>query len=233
LKVFKRPEFYPIRGIDLSQFSGEVPFDELIAHDIRFAYIKASEGGESTDPAFDDMLKGAQHAAILTGAYHFFTFCDSAESQFANIARRRIEATDLPFAVDVEWFDGPANPNQRPCAQNVDTVKDNLRRLLTMIKERYHKIPLIYAPPSTIGSIIDDSFNEYPIWLADYRKVEGLSRPTMRGHNPWTLWQFTDRARIPGLGGPADLNVFFGSEDQFTAFAKGEGNIALQAAQAP
>ncbi len=231
LKVFKRPEFYPIRGVALSKFSGTVPFDLFAQRDIRFAYIKATEGGELKDAAFDGLRAGAARATIATGAYHFFTFCDSAAAQFANIARQNIEATDLPFAVDIEWFNGPADPKQRPCAGDVEKVKQNLHLLLEMIKERYNKAPVIYAPSSSIGTIIDSSFDAYPIWLADYHKVNGVNSPTMRGANPWTMWQFTDHAQVPGFEGPVDLNVFFGTEEQFASFAKGQGNVALKAAE--
>jgi lysozyme len=100
-----------------------------------------------------------------------------------------------------------------------------------MIKERYNKAPVIYAPSSSIGTIIDSSFDAYPIWLADYHKVNGVNSPTMRGANPWTMWQFTDHAQVPGFEGPVDLNVFFGTEEQFASFAKGQGNVALKAAE--
>ena len=78
LKVFKRPESYPIRGVDLSWWNGAIPFEKLAnTHEIRFAYLKSTEGADKDDPAFDELLKGARSAGILAGAYHFFNFCDS------------------------------------------------------------------------------------------------------------------------------------------------------------
>ena len=138
---------------------------------------------------------------------------------------------DLPFAIAVEWLDGPTDPKQRDCARDPEAVKSNLRQLLEDVTAQYKKIPIIYAPPSAVGTLIDASFNNYPIWLADYHKVDGVKKPTMRGSNPWTIWQFTDHATLPGLDKPVELNVFFGNEEQFSNYVKGEGNIGLSAAE--
>ena len=232
LKVFKRPESYPIRGVDLSWWNGAIPFEKLAGkHEIQFAYLKATEGADKKDPAFDDLLKGARGTGILTGAYHFFNFCDSPQSQFENISKTATGEMDLPFAIAVEWRDGPPDPKQHDCARDAEAVKSNLRQLLEDVTARYKKVPIIYAPPSAVGTLIDASFSSYPIWLADYHKVLGVRKPTMRGRNPWTIWQFTDHATLPGLDKPVELSVFFGNEEQFSSFVKGEGNIGLSAAE--
>jgi lysozyme len=179
------------------------------------------------------VLQGARSVGIPFGAYHFFNFCDSPQSQFENISKTATVDMDLPLAIAVEWLDGPPDPKQRDCARDPEAVRSNLRQLLEDITARYKKVPIIYAPPAAVGTLIDANFNNYPIWLADYHKVEGVRKPTMRGQNPWTIWQFTDHASLPGLSSPVDLNVFFGNEDQFAAFERGEGNVALDAAEKP
>jgi hypothetical protein len=64
---------------------------------------------------------------------------------------------------------------------------------------------------------------------AHRRETSALLRA--RGRNPWTIWQFTDHATLPGVDKPVELNVFFGNEEQFSSFVKGEGNIGLSAAE--
>ena len=231
IKVFKRPEFYPIRGVDLSQWSGEVAFDVLAKNDVRFAYIAATEGREKRDPSFEKSWRGAQNASLLVGAYHFFSFCDSAQEQFANIKRTvALDDRALPLAIDVEWFGRSADPKEQDCTDTA-RIRTTLHELIDMIEQYYRKTPVIYAPPSTLGDLVDDSFMRYPIWLADFRKVDGTKAPTMKGKNPWTFWQFTDQAKIPGVDKPADLNAFFGSKPEFDAFVRGAGNVALSAAR--
>ncbi len=232
LKVFKRPESYSIRGVDLSHWNGAVPFEKLAgAQEIRFAYLKATEGAERRDPAFSELLAGARAAKILTGAYHFWNFCDSPDDQVKNITSADVDKLDLPLALAIEWRDGPIDPKQRDCARDQEVVKLKLHKFLHSISEKFGKTPIIYAPSPAVGTLIESSFNIYPIWLADYHKTEGADKPTMRGNNPWTIWQFTDHAVLPGMTGPVDLNVFFGNDEQFARFLKGKGNVGLLAAK--
>ena len=44
---------YPIRGVDVSHYQGEIDWDILSKEDISFAYIKATEGSSSKDETFD------------------------------------------------------------------------------------------------------------------------------------------------------------------------------------
>ena len=231
IKVFKRPEFYPIRGVDLSQRNGDVAFGLVAQNGVRFAYIAATEGREKRDPLFEKSWAGARAASLLVGAYHFFSFCDSAQDQFENIAHAiPVDDKALPLAIDVEWFGRSADPKEQHCS-DVARIRATLHDLLDRVERHYHKTPLIYAPPSSLGDLIDDSFLKYPVWLADFRKVDGTKAPTMKGKNPWTFWQFTDQATVPGVGKLADLNVFFGSQAEFDAFVRGAGNVALLAAR--
>jgi GH25 family lysozyme M1 (1,4-beta-N-acetylmuramidase) len=231
IKIFKRPEFYPVRGVDLSQRNGDVAFPVLAKDGVRFAYLAATEGREKRDPLFEKSWAAARGASLLVGAYHFFSFCDSAKDQFANIARTvAVDDKALPLAIDVEWFGRAADPREQQCS-DVARIRATLHDLADRIEQHYRKAPVLYAPPSSLGDLIDDSFLKYPIWLADFRKVDGAKTPTMKGKSPWTLWQFTDQATLPGVNKPADLNVFFGSQTEFDAFVRGAGNVALTAAR--
>ena len=40
---------YPVRGVDLSHYQGEVDWEQLSKEDICFAYIKATEGSRYRD----------------------------------------------------------------------------------------------------------------------------------------------------------------------------------------
>ena len=53
-----------------------------------------------------------------------------------------------------------------------------------------------------------------PLWIADY--VDYTSNPA---HEPAgaTWWQYTDRARFPGMPGPVDGSIYHGTAHQFLA----------------
>ena len=48
---FPRPRDYPIHGIDVSKFQGDIDWNQVASSGVQFAWIKASEGGDHADDA--------------------------------------------------------------------------------------------------------------------------------------------------------------------------------------
>ena len=67
-------EQYPIRGVDVSHYQGDIDWEVLSRQDIRFAYIKATEGSSHTDERFRENWDHAADTELKVGAYHFFSF---------------------------------------------------------------------------------------------------------------------------------------------------------------
>ena len=61
-----------IPGIDVSKWQGEIDWRKVTDAEVRFAYIKATEGTGYTDPCFTANWQSAQSAGLLRGAYHYF-----------------------------------------------------------------------------------------------------------------------------------------------------------------
>lgn len=62
---------YPIAGVDLSHYQGEVDWSVLSQQDIQFAYIKATEGSSHVDSCFPYNWEEAKKTSLKYGAYHF------------------------------------------------------------------------------------------------------------------------------------------------------------------
>ena len=232
VKIFRSVDTYPIKGVDVSHFSDDVDLFKLRAADIRFVNAKATQGAHLYDPKYTKYAAEAASAGIPFGAYHFFETCVSPWEQFQNLQSKVPNDADLlPISVVVEWEVKPGAPMSiiRPCAE----AKNNLESFLKLIQSHYGKIPIVYTASTFIREygIVDETFNRYPLWIADFsRRSIRAGKPSLPGTNPWTLWQTTDSARIPGISRPVDLNVFFGSEAEFQEFRNGKGNPALIAA---
>jgi lysozyme len=218
--TFALPESYKIRGIDLSRFNGEVDFTKLRADGLRFVYLKATEG-RTRDTMFARNWTAARQANLKVGAYHEVSVCGAADEQFDAIRATVPKLPDaLPLALAVE-------PNIRttnsgcPDAFTRQVVGDLARN----VAEYYGKKPIIYGNATTLSHLVDETLAEFPIWLAKFA-TKGLEVPTFLGRNPWTLWQVTDRARYQGVAGHVDLNLFYGSDEDFESFAAGIGNAA-------
>lgn len=65
---------YPVRGVDVSSYQGEIDWGVLSAQNLDFAFIKATEGSSMVDPCFAYNFSEAQKCDISVGAYHFFSY---------------------------------------------------------------------------------------------------------------------------------------------------------------
>ena len=206
---------FPVRGVDVSSYQGEIDWQTLSRQGIDFAYIKATEGSTFIDPRFEYNLKEAMDTDLFVGVYHFFSFDSPAETQFENIMKVVPKnETLLPVAVDVEFYGGN---NKNPPSK--ETVTAELAILLKKLTEYYGKRPVIYALEDSYDLYISGGFSEYEIW---YRDV--ISSPKISDGREFTFWQFSNRHRLDGYSGKEkyiDMNVFNGSFEEFKTFAKG------------
>ncbi|MEL6615661.1 MAG: GH25 family lysozyme, partial [Bacteroidota bacterium] len=94
---------YPVRGIDVSRHQGRIDWPEVAASGVDFVYMKATEGGDWTDPEFARNWREAGAAGLTRGVYHFFTFCRDGDEQADHALGVLPPEAELPFAVDVEY----------------------------------------------------------------------------------------------------------------------------------
>src|SRR3954470_18330970 len=78
---FPSEKRFPVRGIDVSHHQGHIGWFEASLHDVRFAYIKATEGTDFQDPTFLYNWQQCPYNHIARGAYHFFNFCRPGREQ--------------------------------------------------------------------------------------------------------------------------------------------------------
>ena len=57
-------------GVDVSLHQGVIDWRRVAADGVSFAYIKATEGGDHTDPLFAGNWERAARAGLQRGAYH-------------------------------------------------------------------------------------------------------------------------------------------------------------------
>lgn len=208
------PGRYPVRGVDVSHYQGEIDWEILGQQKIDFAYIKATEGSSHVDERFSQNWSGSPKSGLAVGAYHFFSFDSSGDGQLAHIIRT-LPAREgmLPPAVDVEFYGDKQNNPPDP-----GHVEAELRTLLEGLKEQYGMVPVIYATEESWNLYIRNRFEEYPLWIRNVK-----SRPRT-GEEPWLIWQYTNRKRLPGYSGDEvfiDMNVFQGSREQWETWSRG------------
>ncbi len=201
---------YPIRGVDVSHYQGEIDWKQLSSEDISFAYIKATEGSSNKDEQFDNNWSGAQATSLRIGAYHFFSL-DSPGTTQANNFCNTVKAVDdmLPPVVDVEPY-GKYKDND---LIDKEALLIELRNYIETIEAYYDMKPIIYTTEEWY-TVIKDEFSDYDLWIRD---VYGKPDKAIN----WTFWQFSNRHVLPGYSGVEryiDMNVFIGNEEDFLLY---------------
>lgn len=116
---------YPIRGVDVSHYQGTIDWQILSRENLRFAYIKATEGSSHTDSQFIRNWEQVQQTKLAAGAYHFFSFDSPGATQAENFIRC-VNAYPgmLPPVIDVEYYadkkENPPSVSQVRAEQYID-----------------------------------------------------------------------------------------------------------------
>lgn len=182
--------------IDVSHHQGKIDW-EVVAQNLEadFVYVKATEGASYIDPRFRENIEGASRVGYKVGVYHFFRMTSSAHDQFNNFIRAvgQYNQDVLPM-VDVETRDG----------KRVKEVRDSLKVFIGLIKEHYGVAPMIYATNRSYNEILAPEFNAYHLYIGRY----GKNAPVIKGQGHYTIWQYTESARVKGIPKPVDMATF-------------------------
>lgn len=205
-------EEYPVRGVDVSYYQGEIDWQVLAGERIDFAFIKATEGSSHTDIKFKENWEQSGKTDLKRGAYHFFSFESNGKAQgehFISVVPK--EDGMLPPVVDIEFY-GDRFYN-RP---DVEETRRELQSLLDTLEAYYGVKPVIYATESSYSTYIRGAFEEYPLWIRNIYFSPNMGMP-----GKWTFWQYDSEAHLAGYSGEEehiDLNVFYGSEKEWDEF---------------
>ena len=208
---------YPVRGVDVSSYQGEIDWQVLSEQDIDFAYIKATEGSSYKDPYFDRNFAAAAETQLRIGAYHFFSFESSGMTQAENFCSVVPGSVGmLPPVIDVEYYGEYGSLTD----DETLNVQKELRVCVDRLSEYYGVSPVIYATRRSYRQIIQDKFDDCGMWLRSvYLRVPGSTR--------CTFWQYSDKGRLDGYSGEEkyiDLNVFCGTREEFESYGRKNNN---------
>ncbi|MCW2306634.1 glycoside hydrolase family 25 protein [Rhodobium gokarnense] len=194
-----------VEGIDISKYQGDIDWRTVRKAGIRFAFIKATEGGDVVDDRFDENWRAAKAAGVARGAYHFYYFCRTAEDQVKWFIRNVPKDPDaLPPVLDMEWNAHSPSCKKRPPR---DKVLAEMRVFLEAAERYYGKKPIIYSSVDFHQDILEGALKEYPFWL---RSVAGHPSTKYRSR-AWVFWQYTGTGEVDGIDGKVDRNVFNGN----------------------
>jgi lysozyme len=209
----KIPGGYEVLGIDVSRHQGLIDWKRVSAmrsggKKIDFVFIKATEGITHSDSRFRRNWKEAKSRGLVRGAYHFYRPSSHAVLQAANFKSLvKLERGDLPPVVDIEKTNGKTKKE----------IVSGLKQFMNALESHYGVKPIIYTSSGFYSNYLKDDFSGYPLWISWF--ADPVRFRTLCPHD-WHFWQLTDRARVDGIRGRVDFNVYEGSLEELQALCR-------------
>lgn len=194
-------------GVDVSEFQGEIDWEQVKAAGIEFAFIRIGYrtygGGVITyDSSFARNLEAANAAGIKVGAY-FFSQATNAEEAIeeADAVIDAIAPYNITYPVVFDWemvFDD----NARTDKVTVEALADCCVAFCERVKSAGYT-PMIYQNTGTSMHKLDlPRIKDYDFWLAEYS-----SKPSY--YYDYRIWQYSCTGTVPGIAGEVDMNICF------------------------
>ncbi len=182
-------------GIDVSKHNGVIQWQQVATNkNIRFVYIKATEGSTLQDRRYRKNLKGAKAQGLLVGSYHFLSSMSPIRKQFDNFRRQAKKADqDLIPVLDVEaiGIKGRWTPHQ---------LRDSVALFASLVKQHYGKLPVIYTGEGFYRGYLTPYFDHYLLFIANYKR-----RPILKNNALHNLWQYSQHGHVKGICEYVDL----------------------------
>lgn len=184
-----------IKGIDISNNNGSIDFSRVVADDVGYVYVKATEGKTFQDSKMEGFYNECKRNNLKVGPYHFLVSTSSPEEQAENFYKK---------IKDFEWKLIPILDIET----EFEGLCDYVLRFINAFKELSPLQLGIYTYTIFIDNIQDmqNTIKDYPFWEANYNS------------NPWNLpsnfftnrigHQYTETGEILGVSGKCDVNSF-------------------------
>lgn len=188
---------WPVHGIDVSKWQGQINWDVTVSRGIIFAIIRTSYtsgGSHYEDSWWSYNVAEAKRVGIYCGVYHYIVPSGSSVAIQAKYFSDRINQADcdLPPVMDVEDRGG-LTPK---------ALADWLKNFADIIETETGKKPIIYTRATFWNDYVEARpyWRDYKLWIARYDSTLSAPWPpySPRDWITWTFWQWS--AGGNGLG---------------------------------
>ncbi|HEX8024567.1 MAG TPA: glycoside hydrolase family 25 protein [Candidatus Limnocylindrales bacterium] len=198
-------------GIDVSQWNGPIDFRKVRASGKTFVIARATAGRKITDSMYARNRARALASGIAFTAYHFAmpdtTHNDALSEADHFIAVAQLKKGMLVPVLDLEQ--GGRLGRTRLTAW--------VKTWVTRVSSKLGVKPMIYVTKSFWQSYLGNStwFAEhgYRLWIARWSASAPGVPADHWGGSSWTVWQYSDCGRVPGVRSTCvDLDRFRGKD---------------------
>ena len=192
-----------IKGIDVSAWQGKIDWKTVADYGMGFAILRITEAGNVVDSQFENNLAGCNKYNIPVGVYKYSYAMTIAEIQrearkvVSTLNGRRIQ---FPVFLDLEYN------NQRSLgSESIHKMADAFREIVEATGYKF----AIYCNVDWYENVICSHLKKYDFWIARYpANDDGWLQERLRP-DFGVGWQYSSKAKIPGISGTVDRNVFY------------------------
>lgn len=211
------------KGIDVSAWQGVIDWKTVADYGMDFAILRITEAGNVIDSCFEKNYSGCQKHNIPTGAYKYSYAMTVAEIQ--SEARKVVEVLNgrklqYPVWLDLEWN------NQRSLgAEQIHKLAEAFEKIIAAEGYKFG----IYCNVDWYLNVICSHLKKYDFWIARYPASDNGTLQERLRPDFGVGWQYSSKAKIPGISGTVDRNVFY---KDYAAENKNEGETTVKKTKA-
>ena len=203
--------------IDISHYQPTPDWAAVKAGGTQGVILKATEGASYTDPTFSSRWDACKQHGILRSAYHFLRPGDMTGQM------RRFVSVVKP------------SPTERLCIDYEDadvSFSDLEKAALFLIDAGYETT--VYGSNVLVDACQgkrSEVLSKTSLWQARYSSNEPMVPTSI--WKTWSLWQYTDKAKVSGINGNVDGNKWNGDPASLPAWFDSANAVAPEPEPAP
>ncbi len=185
-------------GIDVSHRQELINWQQ-VAYDtnIKFAYIKATEGNSIVDKMYAHNSASAIKENVPFGSYHYFTSHSSVQEQFDNFSSTASRMDQVLKPMVMIEADGVRGWTR-------EQIQNNLAEMLRLVAAYYGCQPLICCSARFYNDNLAHRFDRYQLFLTEYNENE----PLVDGAGGHDIHQQPSESPVKGINTPVHLDTF-------------------------
>lgn len=194
-----------IKGIDVSEFQGNIDWNKVKADGIEFAILKLANiydyDTNYKDSKFETNYKEAKKRGIKLGAY-IYNYCNTVDTLRKGLewAIKKLDGKklDLPLYLDMEDKDIQG--------ETVATLTNQCNEFAKYVKSKGYNAG-VYANVNWLKNELNpnDFDKKISVWVAQYYKE-------CQYEGKYDIWQYTSSGKVNGISGNCDMNYLYNED---------------------
>lgn len=194
-----------IKGIDVSEFQGNIDWDKVKADGVEFAILKLGNIYDAQsnykDSKFDTNYKNAKAKGIKVGAY-IYNYCNTIDTLKKGLewAIKKLDGKkmDLPIYLDMEDKDIQG--------ETKETLTNQCNEFAKYVESKGYQAG-VYANVNWLKNELNpnDFDKDISVWVAQYYKECQYT-------GKYDIWQYASNGKVSGISGNCDMNYLYNED---------------------